>query len=409
MIMIIIYNYLNMILIYKAWVLLVFLTIATFVHATPSNEEIMQMVLELKKEIAELKKENKALKGDVENVVVATDEAMKSQIKLINKSSFGGYAELHGNWLEDQKGSSDKDQMDLHRFVLSFNHTYSDKLRLVSELEIEHSVAGDDQVGEVEIERAYIEYDVTDNSSLVAGLFILPIGILNETHEPSTFYGVERNNVEKNIIPTTWWEGGVMLSTNIMDGLNVKLAGHSALQSSATFKPRDGRQKVGEANSESFAYTASAKYSAIPGLTLGASINFQEDFSNGSGLAADDALLYEVHLDYERDAFRLKSLYASWDIKGSGPKALGRDEQFGFYIEPSYKFNDNFGVFARYSQWDNEAGQDASDTEYTQTDYGINWWLDPQVVVKVDYQTQSVGSGITQEMNGINVGMGYAF
>ena len=56
MIMIIIYNYLNMILIYKAWVLLVFLTIATFVHATPSNEEIMQMVLELKKEIAELKK-----------------------------------------------------------------------------------------------------------------------------------------------------------------------------------------------------------------------------------------------------------------------------------------------------------------------------------------------------------------
>ena len=90
---------------------------------------------------------------------------------------------------------------------------------------------------------------------------------------------------------------------------------------------------------------------------------------------------------------------------------MGADKQYGWFIEPSYKvFNDQLGIFARYSMWDNSAGNnDNADTEYTQTNIGFNWWIDPQVVVKLDYQSQSVGTAIVKELNGLNLGLGYSF
>ncbi|WP_059758168.1 hypothetical protein [Thiobacillus denitrificans] len=81
--------------------------------------------------------------------------------------------------------------------------------RFFSELEVEHSIAGEGKKGEIELEQAYVEY--ADHRAK-AGLFLIPVGILNETHETPAFYGVERNPVEKDIIPATWWAGGAALS-----------------------------------------------------------------------------------------------------------------------------------------------------------------------------------------------------
>jgi hypothetical protein len=362
--------------------------------AAPTNEEIMQMMQELKQEIADLKKENTELKGDVEDVYVATEEAVKAQVKLTNKYSWGGYGELHHNRLEDQIGTSDTDKMDFHRFVLFYNYEYSDKLRFVSELELEHSLAGESFPGEVELEQAYVEYDVTDKSSVTAGLFLIPIGLLNETHEPDTFYGVERNDVEKNIIPTTWWAGGVMARTELADGLTLRVAAHEPLMADSTFLIREGRQKTANAVAKDYAYTANLKYTAIPGVTLGGTINYQADMAQTSGFAVEEGTLIEGHADI--------------DVTGAGPEANGRDSQVGGYFEPSYRFSDNFGVFARYATWDNEDGN-SDDTRYQQTNVGFNYWIDPRVVFKFDYQDQQVGSAKTKELDGVNVGFGYSF
>ena len=377
-------------------------------NAAPTNQEIMDMMLELKNEVKTLKSENKALKGEVEDVAVATDEAIKAQVKLSGKTTIGGYGELHYNGLDDQIGNSDKDEIDFHRFVLFFNHEYSDKLRFVSELELEHSIAGEGKAGEIELEQAYIEYDYNDSTSIQAGLILIPLGILNETHEPNTFYGVERNPVEKNIIPSTWWEGGAKISHNLSEGLNVQVMAHSGLKATSSFKPRDGRQKVGKAKAEHMAYTGTVKYTKIPGLTLGAGVNYQTDFANGGGEAADAALMTEVHAIYQKDKFALRALYAAWNIDGPGADALGRDKQFGYYIEPSYQVTETVGVFGRFNKYDNNDGNSTA-TAIKQTDIGVNWWLDPQVVFKADIQMQSVGSGISKEMTGLNLGMGYAF
>ena len=393
--------------------------------ADPTNAEIMQMMKEMKEEMADLKKENENLKGEVSDVAGsvdavadATDEAIKAQVKLSNKTTVGGYGELHYNSLRDQKGDSNKDQMDFHRFVLFVNHEFNDKMRLVTELELEHSLSGDGKPGEVELEQAYIQYDLTAKTSITGGLFLTPVGILNETHEPPTFYGVERNDVEKNIIPTTWWEGGAMVEHEFIDGLSANLSMTSGLKStgSKNFAVRSGRQKVAEAEAKTFAYNGRLKYTAIPGLELAGTVNYQDNFCQNQLAGCGSATLYEAHTVYNKDNFGLRALVAWWDIDGSAVSAVGADEQYGYYVEPSYRFDDaivagqDIGVFARYAVWDNQEGSGSiTDTEYQQVNFGANWWIDKDVVVKIDYQIQDVGGGVSKELDGLNLGLGYQF
>jgi hypothetical protein len=393
--------------------------------ADPTNAEIMQMMKEMKEEMADLKKENENLKGEVSDVAGsvdavadATDEAIKAQVKLSNKTTVGGYGELHYNSLRDQKGDSNKDQMDFHRFVLFVNHEFNDKMRFVSELELEHSLSGDGKPGEVELEQAYIQYDLTAKTSITGGLFLTPVGILNETHEPPTFYGVERNDVEKNIIPTTWWEGGAMVEHEFIDGLSANLSMTSGLNStgSKNFAVRSGRQKVAEAEAKTFAYNGRLKYTAIPGLELAGTVNYQDNFCQNQLAGCGSATLYEAHTVYNKDNFGLRALVAWWDIDGTAVKAVGADEQYGYYVEPSYRFDDaivagqDIGVFARYAVWDNQEGSGSiTDTEYQQFNFGANWWIDKDVVVKIDYQIQDVGGGVSKELDGLNLGLGYQF
>jgi hypothetical protein len=392
--------------------------------ADPTNAEIMQMMQEMKGQMADLKKENESLKGEVQDVAGsvdavadATDEAIKAQVKLSNKTTIGGYGEMHFNNLRDQKGDSHKDQIDFHRFVLFINHEFNDKMRLVTELELEHSLSGDGKPGEVELEQAYIQYDLTAKTSITGGLFLTPVGILNETHEPPTFYGVERNDVEKNIIPTTWWEGGAMVEHEFIDGLTANLSATSGLDSDGgSFKPRDARQKVAEAEAKTFAYNGRLKYTAIPGVEVAGTINFQDNFCQNEITGCGSATLYEGHVVYNKDNFGLRALYAWWDIDGSAVKDAGADEQYGYYVEPSYRFDDaivmgqDIGIFARYAVWNNKDGSGGgSENEYQQYNAGFNWWIDKDVVVKVDYQIQDVGSAISSELDGLNVGLGYQF
>ncbi len=72
-------------------------------------------------------------------------------------TQIGGYGEMHYNNLDSKK------EIDFHRFVLFFGHQFSNKFRMFSELELEHAIGGEGKVGEIELEQAYIEYDVSEN------------------------------------------------------------------------------------------------------------------------------------------------------------------------------------------------------------------------------------------------------
>jgi len=333
-------------------------------------------------------------------------EELKAQTRggdsLPQHVSIGGYGELHYNDLKS------KNEIDLHRFVLFFGYRFTDKIRFVSEFELEHALAGEGKKGEVEIEQAYIDFDLIANHTARGGLFLVPVGILNETHEPPTFYGVERNPIETNIIPTTWWEGGAALHGQIVPGLAYDVAFTSGLGVPTTganaFLVRSGRQKVSEAKANDPAYTARVKWTAVQGLELAASVQYQQDVTQSALLDSVRGILSETHVIVTHGPFAVRALYARWDLDGDAPKAVGRDEQVGWYIEPAYRILPSFGVFVRYNEWDNEAG-DAVASKKKQTSVGVNYWPHEQIAIKFDVQDQR---GAIND-DGFNIGIGFMF
>ncbi len=333
--------------------------------------------------------------------------------KSDSSTSLGGYGELHFNNLENLKDTSSKDEIDFHRFVLFIGHRFSESIRFYSEVEIEHAflkdnTAGSGSPGEVELEQAFVEFDLSKALSAKGGLFLVPVGILNETHEPPTFYGVERNNVEKDIIPATWWEGGGAVTASLGAGFSADLAYHSGLKVGSNFKIRDGRQKGASAVANDPAYTGRIKWTGIPGVEWGMSVVHQQDI--GQGLVADlgRANLYESHVVVNRGPFGLRALYAQWNLAGAAPAAAGADKQYGYYVEPSVKLGKQWGVFTRYSKWDTQA-HDAVASDMRQVDVGVNYWPHPQVVIKADIQNQKAPLANVNEFDGFNLGVGYMF
>lgn len=322
-----------------------------------------------------------------------------------SRTHIGGYGELHYNNIKTTgpAGSRSRD-IDFHRFVLFFGHDFTDRIRFFSELELEHSLAGEGQPGEVELEQAYVEFDLTEQHRAKAGLFLIPVGILNETHEPPTFFGVERNPIETRIIPTTWWEGGVGLSGELAPGWGYDVAYHSGLSTPAG-NIRSGRQKVASATANDGALTGRIKYTGIAGTEIAASLQSQSDISQGAAIDEESAILTEIHAIHTSGPFAVRALYARWDIDGAAREAAGNDEQEGFYIEPSWMVNTQWGVFARFNQWDLQPNS-GTDTEEEQINIGLNYWPHENVVLKFDIEDYSQG---TTDREGFNLGVGYQF
>lgn len=323
-----------------------------------------------------------------------------------NSTTIGGYGELHYNNVKD-----DRDEVDFHRFVLFVNHEFNDRIRLFTELELEHALADDSGKGAVELEQAYIEFDINDSLQAKGGLFLVPVGILNETHEPPTFYGVERNSVEARIIPTTWWEAGAGINGRNENGLSWDFAVHGGLNidiGGGDTAIRGGRQKVAEAVADDPATTARIRYTGISGLDVAASVQYQSDLTQGNDPAGDaSAVLLQTHAIFQTGGTKLTAFYATWDIDSATFEAAGADEQTGYYLEASQKISEKVGVFARHSEWDNNAG-DTAESATDQQIVGINYWPHERVVVKADLFTQEA-KGTNTETEGFNLGIGYQF
>ena len=347
------------------------------------------------------------------------DQVEENSNNSSSDTTIGGYGELHYNNLSSDTQGKDKKELDLHRFVIFVNHEFNDDIRFFSEFEIEHAFSGggkastfktdgtvdkagsDGKPGEVEVEQAYVQFDIGENTNVNAGIFLIPVGILNETHEPPTFYGVERNPVEKNIIPATWWEGGAMLSGHYDSGFSYDLALTSGLNGGTSI--RDGRQKTSKASADNLAVTGRVKYTGISGLELAGTVQVQDDITQDTSDDIDGATLVEAHARWNVADITLTGLYASWDIDGDGASTANKDTQDGGYIEASYKLNPKFGIFVRQNEWDN-GGTD--DTSKSQTDIGFNYWPHENVVIKADYQAQNDAAG---DFDGFNLGVGYQF
>jgi len=404
----------------------------------PTQQQMWQIIQQqqqaidaLQAKLAETEKQVEVNKETVELTADAIEVATIQTGKLAGakRTSIGGYGELHYNNQDDNdlaEGDDSFDQVDFHRFVLYFGHEFSDDLRFFSELELEHSLAGDGAPGEVELEQAWFELDLNDQHRIRAGLDILPIGLINPTHEPNTFFGVERNRVETEIIPATWWEAGIGANGELAPGWNYDVVIHSGLAvptaGSSPFRPRSGRLKVAEARDQDLAMTGRIRYTGMPGLEIGLSGQYQSDITGTADAFDIDATLFAGHIDWRHTSgFGMRALYARWDMdadNGLDPAAFNADTLAGWYIEPAYRFEfpsnklGNAGIFARYSRSDERnrlSGAAFRYEEFEQITVGFNWWLNQNLALKFDAQWEQADGTVDRSFDGINLGLGYQF
>lgn len=190
--------------------------------------------------------------------------------------TLSGYMEIHLNKEQDLPAEAD-----LHRFVLMVGHSFTDRLKFWSEVEVEHAfVEGAEESGEVAIEQAYIDLMLHRRFNLRAGMVLVPVGIINERHEPPTFHGVERTFVDSVIVPTTWRDTGIGAFGDLGRGFSYRafvVPGLDATGFTADEGIKDGRQQGGHADASDPAVTGRLEYRHA-GLTAGGSF-----WAGGSG------------------------------------------------------------------------------------------------------------------------------
>lgn len=366
---------------------------------------------ELRAELARQRQQIEQQQAQIDALAGAVEKNQKKDSVLGDNTHLGMYGEVHYNQYRADDPDIGRSNFHTHRVVFLVGHDFSDSVKFFSEVEFEG--APDSSEIETEVEQFFVNWKINEQLSFDIGQFLLPVGILNETHEPDTFYGVERNPVEELIIPATWWEKGAMARFTPAAGVAVDFAVHNGMRGDInTLGTADGlrefRQEFGGSRANDLAYTLRLKYTAVPGLELGLSTQRQQNITQSNDMLTGGeapAMLYEAHADWHWEDFGLRGLYSRWDIDNGLAKLNGTDVLEGFYVEPSWKINDKVGVFARYNQW-NTAVDAPGSQDSKQANVGVNYHIASHVVLKADLQdTNKPDHG----GDGFNLGLGLSF
>ena len=344
-------------------------------------------------------------------------------------TAISGYMDFHFNKREFEDG-----RLDFHRFVLLITHRFSDRIRFVSELELEHAVVeGLEEGGELELEQAYVDFLLTRRFNVRAGMLLVPVGIINERHEPPTFYGVERPFVDTFIVPTTWFDAGAGVHGELGHGWRYRayvMAPLNALEFTAEEGLRGGAQKGSDANIGRPAVTGRLEYVGLPGLTAGASF-----WTGRSGFEFRPRFdvpvsLGEADIRYSRDRLELRGQFAQVGITNADllndamGRAVGVDPNVartlrGFYGEAGYRVISGasygeVGVFARYENFDTQFKMPNGYLPLKEFDrdalvFGVTYWPDPDIALKADYSGVRSKNSTIREPNSFNIGLGWWF
>jgi len=355
-------------------------------------------------------------------------------------ATLGGYGELHyNNVTYNANGEQTPGQLDFHRFVLFAGYNFNDWISFRSELEVEHTLLeaedGKAEGGEVALEQAYMDLRFKRQLGLRAGLILVPVGIVNLTHEPPTFNGVERPNVEKYLIPSTWRESGIGIYGSTQSGLSYQAYAMAGLKPNGITGDegiREARQEGFESSTANLAFSGRLDYQAGLNLKVGASyyvssLSSEIEDGNAEKISSLDGALFnlvEGHVLYQKNRFEARGLLVysglskAQNINTEFNNSAG-NTQFGGYVELGYNILPFFAptteqkltAFGRYENYDTQFTTSAvfDNPENNRNDYtfGLTYKPASQVAFKADYQfLTSAGSKDIQQLN---LGIGYNF
>ena len=334
-----------------------------------------------------------------------------------SKLTLGGYGQVDYNQLLDNS-TYNPGGLDVHRLVLMFGYKFNARTQFITEIELEH-------VKEVYVEQAFLQYEILPWLKLRGGLMLIPMGIINEYHEPSTFNGVERPNLDKYLVPTTWREIGagftgtfpaaaVSYQLYLVNGFKGYDNGPTLTGSNAF---RSGRQKGAESIIHAPNLAFKLNYFGISGLQLGLSAYTGKTQSSlYGGLDRDDDLLVSA-ADSSVVGLSMMGLDARYTLGGLGLRGqanlglishsatynefTGSDlgsSIGGWYLELSYdllhtveRFESGLIPFIRYEQYSTHLTVEAPvllNPAYQRSDLtlGLGWRLASGAMFKTDIQ-----------------------
>ncbi|MCG2461771.1 OprO/OprP family phosphate-selective porin [Flavobacteriaceae bacterium F89] len=343
-----------------------------------------------------------------------------------NPLTLGGYGEVKYRQPIGANG-----ELDVHRLVLMLGYRFNDKVQFFSEIEFEHAE-------KVEVEQAFVNYNVANNFNLRAGLMLVPMGIINLYHEPTTFNGVDRPGVDKYIVPTTWREIGIGFSGKInsvslsyeaylFNGIkSIEADGTGLIGGSSGL--RNGRQNGGKATMDKPNLSMKADYYGLPGLKLGLAGYFgrteaPDDIRNVPGADVGVAMVgLDARYVYNRFSARGELIYTALNDTEAYNDLTGQDlgsALFGWYTEAAYnlmpqKNKQKLDAFVRYEQYDTNAktaGTLVANDAYNRNDVtlGLSYHITPGVVFKGDYRIYDNAVENNDLKNQVNFGVGVWF
>ena len=413
--------------------------------APTTQEQLLQRVEALAQELARVKAQLQQMQDDKAKAAAAAPApapapaaaaiAPVAAAPAEPATTLTAYGEINYNRPKD----SSQAQADVRRFVLGFQHRFDEKTKVVAELETEHAVVSKDDNGEVEVEQLYIEHRLTDRLGARAGLVLMPVGLINNNHEPTAYYGVERNFVETAIIPSTWREAGVQLFGEHDNGISwsaglstgFDLNKWDAASSEGRESPLRSIHQEGQlAKAHDLSVFGNIDWRGVPGLRIGAAGFTGKAGHAQAGFAAPDArvTLWDLHAQWTPGPWDLAALYTRGSISGAGDlnaffSATVTDPVFvpkrfdGWYAQAAYKWRVKgdyvLAPFARFERVNTgrsfdglPAGVNPGDlgTETIKT-VGLNFQLNPNVVLKADIQRFKLNT----DSNRFDLGLGFSF
>jgi hypothetical protein len=410
--------------------------IAAMQTAQPSTD-----MAEIRRQLEALGQEIESLKTRQTGSVAAADVeqmglgAAASKIYRTDHGiSFGGYGEmLYENYAAKTDAdvrTTNKDKFDMLRGVLYTGYKYNDKVLFNSEIEFEHGSTGSG--GEASVEFAYLDFMVNPNMGVRTGLVLIPMGLVNEQHEPTTYLTARRSTVENAIIPTTWREmgAGVFGETGPFSW-RAYLVNSIRGDRFTAGGIRGGRQKGANSQIENLALTGRLDWEPLQGTVLGGSF-FAGNTGQGSIANGEEVegrlTLFDVHAETQFRGATLRGLWSRATIDDvaqlnalqslTGNRSIG-ESLGGWYVEAGYDLATlmSFGEksltpYIRYEQLDTQRSVPNGFSRNPASEqkiftYGVQFRPIPQTVIKADYQNvdNEAGTGLDQW----NIGIGYIF
>jgi hypothetical protein len=365
--------------------------------------------------------------------------------------SIGGYGEFfYRNFIGDSGSGSDSvdgvsisdqqlDRADMLRLVMYLGYKFSENIVFNSEIEFEHALTGEDSVsagsGEVRVEFAALDFFWKKEVNARAGLLLLPMGFLNEVHEPPFYYGVSRPETETRILPTTWSEMGAGLFGDIGENLHYRAYVVNGFNARGFEDDgiREGRQNGNRALAEDFAVVGRLDWTPTPEWMIGGSLYYgdsgQDQELGDVDIPNAGLWVAEGHIQWRYEQWQARALFAYNQLSDAGDLnvALGRDvdepiahQMLGGYVELAYdvwpdlfhSFDRSLSPFVRVeyvdTQYDVPSGFEANRrNSYWVFTPGIQFKPHPNVALKLEYRNFDPRDG--ERPDELSFGMGFAF